>query len=155
MLKFTHFEGLDNLWKQLFILVPHSALYSGTHIWDWGGGVALVFLRGFKLGRKYKSRIAVAPHVVVRNTFNSQNLLGPSEVQFKLYLSMMREYTASTVLGLFDSRWYLFIPAGETMTSAVSRLKLEYFTNIHISIRLKDTLIFDQTDLHNLDWFWK
>ena len=26
MLKFTHFEGLDNLWKQLFILVPHSAV---------------------------------------------------------------------------------------------------------------------------------
>ena len=26
MLKFTHFEGLDNLSKQLFLLVPHSAL---------------------------------------------------------------------------------------------------------------------------------
>ena len=26
MLKVTHFEGLDNLWKQLFLLVPHSAL---------------------------------------------------------------------------------------------------------------------------------
>ena len=25
-LKFTHFEGLDNLWKQLFLLVPHNAL---------------------------------------------------------------------------------------------------------------------------------
>ena len=27
MLKFTHFESLDNLWKQLFLLVPHSAVY--------------------------------------------------------------------------------------------------------------------------------
>ena len=26
MLKFTHFESLENLWKQLFLLVPHSAL---------------------------------------------------------------------------------------------------------------------------------
>ena len=26
MLKFTHFEGLDNLWKQLFLLFPYSAL---------------------------------------------------------------------------------------------------------------------------------
>ena len=25
-LKFTYFEGLDNLWKQLFLLFPHSAL---------------------------------------------------------------------------------------------------------------------------------
>ena len=25
-LKFTHFEGLDILWKQLFLLVPHSAV---------------------------------------------------------------------------------------------------------------------------------
>ena len=25
-LKFTQFEGLDNLWKQLFLLVPHSAM---------------------------------------------------------------------------------------------------------------------------------
>ena len=27
-LKFTHFEDLDNLWKQLFLLAPHSALCS-------------------------------------------------------------------------------------------------------------------------------
>ena len=27
MLKVTHFEGLDNLWKQLFLLFPHSALF--------------------------------------------------------------------------------------------------------------------------------
>ena len=26
MLKVTHFEGLDNLWKQLYLLVPYSAL---------------------------------------------------------------------------------------------------------------------------------
>ena len=27
MLKYTHFKGLDNLWKQLFLLVPLSAVY--------------------------------------------------------------------------------------------------------------------------------
>ena len=30
MLKFTHFEGLDNRWKQLFILVPYYALEQGA-----------------------------------------------------------------------------------------------------------------------------
>ena len=33
-LKFTHFEGRDNLWKQLFLLVPHSALGS-EHLTVW------------------------------------------------------------------------------------------------------------------------
>ena len=36
---FTHFEGLDNLWKQLFLLVPHSALgHSRLEVWRGGGG---------------------------------------------------------------------------------------------------------------------
>ena len=33
MLKFTHFEGLDNLWKQLFLLVFHSAVGVMVVIW--------------------------------------------------------------------------------------------------------------------------
>ena len=42
MLKLTHFEGLDNLRKQLFLLVAHSALkeafpgnYSTNLISEW------------------------------------------------------------------------------------------------------------------------
>ena len=38
-LKFTHFEGLDNLWRQLFLLVPLSALMARVTSGSIHGGL--------------------------------------------------------------------------------------------------------------------